>query len=238
MNTAMIKMMQICDSLFPIGAYTLSNGLETFVCQNRLTTVQDLEEYVAGFVQLLPYNDLGVMVLAYRHAKDMSFIEKLDELSLLYKTPMEVRNGSRRLCSRFLKLWEYIHAYQSLDTLKQLTEDVPPVGQAYNRVDGHHCRGNYAVAVGLYAREIGLPLEDAAAIYAYSLLTAIVTNAVKMVPLSQKDGQRILFDVQEKLPKVCEEAMQVSIDDLGIGGAEFDIAAMQHETLYSRLYMS
>lgn len=220
MNTALLKMIQICDSLFPIGAFTLSNGLETFVSNGKISTAEDLEQYINSYLQILPYNDLGVMYLSYMHAEDRNYIETLNQLSLIYKIPMEVRDGSRKLCSRFLKLWNHIKEYDSLREYQKLPE------------------GNYAIAVGLYAKEIGIAIEDAVSIYAYSLLTAMVTNAVKTVPLSQKDGQRILFEVQEKLPTVCEKTLQISMDDLGIGGTEFDIAAMNHEILYSRLYMS
>lgn len=220
MNTSILKMIQICDSLFPIGAFTLSNGLETFVNNGKISTAENLENYVKSYLQILPYNDLGVMALAYVHAGDKSYIETLNKLSLVYKIPMEVRDGSRKLCSRFLKLWDHIKEYDSLKEYQKLPE------------------GNYPIAVGLYAKEIGIAVEDAVSIYAYSLLTAMVTNAVKTVPLSQKDGQRILFEVQEKLPAVCERAIRVTMDDLGVGGTQFDIAAMNHETLYSRLYMS
>ena len=220
MNMAILKMIQICDSLFPIGAFTLSNGLETFVNNGQISSAENLEEYINSYLQILPYNDLGVMALAYAHAGDRSYIEMLNQLSLVYKIPMEVRNGSRKLCSRFLKLWDHIKEYDSLKEYQKLQE------------------GNYPIAVGLYAKEVGIAIDDAVSIYAYSLLTAIVTNAVKTVPLSQKDGQRILSEVQDKLPAVCERAIQVTMDDLGIGGTQFDIAAMNHETLYSRLYMS
>lgn len=35
---SLLQMIQISDSLFPIGAFTLSNGLETMVLQEKLTT--------------------------------------------------------------------------------------------------------------------------------------------------------------------------------------------------------
>lgn len=222
---ASLQMFQICDSLFPIGAFTLSNGLETFVCNGRLSTEEDLEQYISGMLQILPYNDLGVMLLAYTHAGDWDYIQELDELSLVLKSPMEVRNGCKKLCSRFLKIWEKLRDYTFLEAYqKQIKEK--------------QCQGNHAIAVGLYAKEIGLSPRVSASIYVYSLLSAMVTNAVKTVPLSQISGQRILNQAMEQIWDCVEKAEKVSMDDLGIGGTEFDIAAMNHETLYSRLYMS
>ena len=78
----------------------------------------------------------------------------------------------------------------------------------------------------------------AASIYTYSLLSAIVTNAVKTIPLSQMSGQKILNEMLKKIEVCIAEAKTVQLEDLGIGGTEFDIEAMNHEMLYSRLYMS
>lgn len=222
---ANLQMFQVCDSLFPIGAFTLSNGLETFVCNGRLRTDEDLEQYINSMLQILPYNDAGVMVLACEHAGDWEYIKELDAVSLALKNPMEVRNGSKKLCSRFLKIWEKLRDYKYLTNYQKL-------------IQNKSCQGNHAIAVGLYVKEIGLSAKEGAAIYVYSLLTAMVTNAVKIVPLSQISGQRILNQAIEQIAFCVDEAASISMEDLGIGGTEFDLAAMNHEILYSRLYMS
>lgn len=222
---SMLKMIQVSDSLFPIGAFTLSNGLETLVSHGRLASDADLEKYLDTWLALLPYQDLGCMMLAGSHADDMAYLEQLDRLSLALKVPREVRTGSSKLCSRFLKLWEKIHDYAH-------------IGAYCESIKNGRCLGNHAIAVGLYVKDIGLPLEDGAAVYAYSLLAAVVTNAVKTVPLSQISGQRILAQNLERIGDCVERAAGLSMEELGIGGTGFDIAAMQHETLYSRLYMS
>lgn len=224
-SLSVLQMIQISDSLFPIGAFTLSNGLETFVDRQRLASNQELEKYLQSYLAILPYNDLGVMLLAYQYAEDKEFIRRLDALSMALKIPQEVRNGTQKLCRRFLKLWSEIRQYPDLQWYQQ-------------QIGEKQCMGNHAVAVGLYSHEIGLSREEAGAIYSYSLLTAIVTNAVKTVPLSQIAGQKILHQMLERVPDAVEKALQISLDELGIGGTEFDIAAMNHEMLYSRLYMS
>ena len=100
------------------------------------------------------------------------------------------------------------------------------------------CIGDHSIAVGLYAREIGLEQELAGAVYVYNLITSIVTNAVKTVPLSQIAGQQILNQALEQVEECVAKAKEVEKEDLGVGGTQMDIADMNHETLYSRLYMS
>lgn len=224
-SLSILQMIQVSDSLFPIGTYTLSNGLETFVCKGKLKSEQDLTEYLESYMEILPYNDLGTMILAYDHSQEEDYIWKLDEYSMALKNPMEIRSGTRKLCSRFLKTFEKIAVYHKL--------------QQYGEwIENGRCQGNHAIAVGLYAKEIGLTREVAASIYTYSLLSAIITNAVKIIPLSQMSGQKILNEKLDKIEECIAEGTKIQMEDLGVGGTEFDIEAMNHEMLYSRLYMS
>ena len=56
-----LYMLQICDSLFPIGAFTLSNGLETFVQRGMIAAPEDLQRYLADYLAIAPYQELGAM---------------------------------------------------------------------------------------------------------------------------------------------------------------------------------
>lgn len=227
-DTVILKMFQVCDSLFPIGAFTLSNGLETMVVTGQIANTDDLSDYLESQLQILPYNDLGVMKLAYQYADDEDYIARLDSVSRAIKTPMEMRLGSKKLCSRFLKTWAKIDHYPRLEKYEKMIRQSE---------DGL-VQGSYPIAVGLYVREICIDIYTAMEIFSYSILTAIVTNAVKAVPLSQIDGQRILYGLQDKISDLCIKTKMIELDMLGIGGIEFDIAAMNHEMLYSRMYMS
>lgn len=220
-----LQMMQVSDSLFPIGAFTLSNGLETFVEKGILSSEEDLGEYISNYMEIFPYNDLATMMMAYQHGDDIEYIRKLDHLVFVMKMPQEIRNGCTKLCRRFLKIWNQIRVY-------------PRIRKYDMEIQTKRCYGIHGIAIGLYAKEIGFPIKEAAAVYSYSQLSAIVTNAVKLVPLSQIAGQRILNQSLNKIEECVSIAENLSMEDLGISGTAFDIAAMNHETLYSRLYMS
>lgn len=221
----LLRMMQVSDSLFPIGAFSLSNGWETLVQQGKLSSQEQLQEYTESYLQILPYGDMGTMMLACANAKNQRYLTELDALSIALKGPREVRDGSRKLCSRFLKLWRQIHSYELLEWYEAA-------------IKTGICLGNHAIAIGLYASDIGLQPEEAGLFYGYSLLSAIITNVVKTVPLSQIAGQRVLHEKIPALLECVQKAKETKLEDLGISGVEFDLAAMNHETLYSRLYMS
>ena len=71
-----------------------------------------------------------------------------------------------------------------------------------------------------------------------SMSNDAVNHTAKLVPLSQLDGQAALAEIIVHIPETARLAMNVDADELGIGGAGFDLRSMEHEKLYSRIYIS
>jgi urease accessory protein len=66
----------------------------------------------------------------------------------------------------------------------------------------------------------------------------MVTNCVKTIPLSQTAGQQILAGCYSCFQEILREVLELTIDDLCLSAPGFDIRGIQHEKLYSRIYMS
>lgn len=220
-------MLQVCDSYFPIGAFTLSNGLETYIQKTLISDVYGLNKYLKSFLTIFPYNDLGFMGYSKKFSdnNDISDILELDLLCSATKTPKEVRQGSIKTCARFIKAQEYIKSSPMLLEYKKM-------------IDNRKCEGHYCIALGIFTKEKSIDLKLAMAMYTYTTLSAIVNNTAKMVPLSQMAGQKSLNEILVQIPNVVEKAINIDYNELGISGVGFDIRASQHEQLYSRLYMS
>ena len=90
----------------------------------------------------------------------------------------------------------------------------------------------------LYANALLIPKADALTGFYYNAAAGFVTNCVKLIPLGQQDGQEILFSLQPLIKKLVENTMQPNKELIGLCCTGFDIRCMQHEQLYSRLYMS
>lgn len=221
-TAGLMSILQICDSLFPVGAFTLSNGLETYVQKDIITSPQGLEEYLHSYISVLPFNELGAAAIAY--SADEKTLCRLDEVYSAAKAPFEIRSGSEKVTRRFFKICT-AEGESAAGHYRQLTED-------------GICKGHQCIAYGLYMHDSGISLSEGLAVYGYSICSAIVTNCVKLVPLSQLAGQKILNTAFELISQAAEKAVGTSIDDIGISGAGFDLRAMQHERLYSRQYMS
>lgn len=221
-TAGLLHILQICDSLFPVGAFTLSNGLESYIQKGLITSPEGLEEYLHSYISILPYNELGAAAIAY--SADETTLGRLDEIYSASKAPFEIRSGSEKVTRRFFKIFEgSVHSFTG--KYRRLTEE--------GLYRGHQC-----IAYGLYMRDCGIELSQGLTVYGYSICSAIVTNCVKLVPLSQLAGQRILNQSFDLISQNAEKAACTDINEIGISGAGFDLRAMEHERLYSRQYMS
>ena len=221
-----LKILQSVDAFFPVGAFTLSNGLEDYVLRERIGSEEDLGEYLNSFLQTFPYQDLGIMSLAYRNAGNREYLAVLDAVAAAVKGAKEIRLGSIRMCSRYVKAREAMG--DCTGELRWYKEQIKE----------KKLLGFMPAALGLYAAELGFPQEEALTMYGYSSLSAIVNNAVKLVPLSQMAGQRVLFESLERLEHAVNQAVAVELSDIGISGTAYEVHCMNHEHLYSRQYMS
>lgn len=222
-------LLQINDSLFPIGGYSHSYGLETYVQKGLVSDSSQAEEYIRrrlGYSFL--YTDLLAVRLAYKSAchKSIEELEALENILEASRVPFELRDASRRLGSRFIKTLEKM----------DLTFDFTYL-QAYfsgreKRTLCHPC------AYGAVCACAGVALKDALLNYLYAQASAMVTNCVKLIPLSQSEGQRILADLYPLFEEILSLVREAGLEMLCVSAPAFDLRSIQHETLYSRLYMS
>ncbi|MDR1059987.1 MAG: urease accessory protein UreF [Clostridiales bacterium] len=99
-------------------------------------------------------------------------------------------------------------------------------------------RVSHAVAYGVFCASLGIDRQSAMAAYLYAQAAAMATNCVKTIPLSQTDGQAILAGLRPLFGELLGALAALGEDDLCRGAPGLDIASMQHERLYSRLYIS
>jgi urease accessory protein len=96
----------------------------------------------------------------------------------------------------------------------------------------------YAVAVAVAASAAGIDEESALAAFLQALGANLVSAAVRLVPLGQTDGQRVLAGLVARLPAIVGRARQATLEDLGTATAMVDWTSAQHETQYTRLFRS
>jgi urease accessory protein len=94
----------------------------------------------------------------------------------------------------------------------------------------------YPVALGALAAAHAVPEDDAAIGLLHAFSANLVSAAVRLVPLGQTAGLRILAALAPVLADIAAETANATLDDIGGACFRSDIAAMRHETQYTRLF--
>src|SRR5690606_2799529 len=225
---SLIKVLHITDPTLPIGGFSHSNGLETYVQQNLVNSPSTVQEFVESMLKNnYKYNDGLAVKLAYDFTveKNLDEILKLNNECHALKTPREIREGSQKLGTRLIKIYVALL-------------DDPFLNELSNHLEKKKIEGHYAVMFGMVTSILKIDLEKAVCAFLYNAALGMVTNAVKLVPLGQTDGQQIIFNLQGLIEKLTLETLELDRDLLGVCNTALDIKCMQHEHLYSRLYMS
>ncbi|CEQ10296.1 urease accessory protein UreF [[Clostridium] sordellii] len=229
MNKNIFILLQINDALFPIGAYSHSYGLETYIQKNIVKDIDTVFKYLkCNLKTTILYTELLSISLAYDYAKDnkLNEIIRLEEIINASKIPSEIRLASQKLGSRFSKTVEAIE----ISTKGQIFNDYIKASK--------EIQPTHSVAYGVFCSAVGIEKIKAIEGFLYSYTSSTITTCVKSIPLSQTHGQRLLYKSYEIFEEILSILPSLTLKDLCISTPGFDIRCMQHETLYSRLYMS
>jgi len=227
-SLSMLHLLHLCDSALPIGSFSHSAGLETYVQQGLITDKVKAKEFVtAQLSQNIFFTDAALVSFAYDAAgnNDYSEIGRLDELCTAVKLPEETRLASNKLGTRLLKVFQYDASHVLINDYKQ--------GINEHRIAGHYC-----IAFGMIAHALEIDKQEALTGFYYNAASGFITNAVKLIPLGQQEGQEILVSLFPMIASLVEQSISPDKEMIGFCCAGFDIRSMQHQELYSRLYMS
>lgn len=230
MSDNLFYLLQINDALFPIGGYSHSQGLETYIQKGIVHDQASAAQYLRQKLRwsIAPTELLAVRLIHEQAgAPDLPGILRIENILEASRIPAEQREASRKMGARFAK------------TMGKLKLPIPPKNifhQYLQAKDGKAVNHCCIYSVFCAAMEIGL--DEALAHYLYAQTSAIVTNCVKTVPLSQSAGQKLLSGCYPCMEELLQQSKEQTEDDLCLSAPGFDIRGIQHERLYSRIYMS
>jgi urease accessory protein len=224
----LLNLLHLSDPTLPIGGFSHSAGLETYVQLGIVKDVHSAKEFVVEMLtKNLQFNDAAFMSLAFDAIQNNDFdtFLALDNDCNAVKLPKEMRQASQKMGMRLLKNFEPLIANEFASNY---------LSQIKNKT----AFGHYCLAFGLCASVFKVNKKDALIGFYYNAAVGFMTNSVKLIPLGQQDGQLLLYSLQPIINELAEKTLHPNKDLLGLCCAGFDIRSMQHEQLYSRLYMS
>ncbi len=224
MNTeqaSLPRLFQLISPSLPIGAYSYSQGIEWAAERGWIGNVDELRDWLAGLMQNSQrYLELPLLLrlLAAWKGGDLEAVARWNDLLLASRETRELRLEERQRAKAFLRI------------LESLDPDIVPL-QRDLLVTQHAV---YALACARW----GIGDELAAHGLVWSWLENLVLAAVKILPLGQSEGQRVLLALADDIPQLLADARQVEDDAIGAGSQAQAIASAAHESQYTRLFRS
>lgn len=221
-SLAALRLWQLISPTLPVGAYAYSQGLEYAIDTGWVRDEADTAQWIEGLVMhSLARLDIPVLARLYRawQQQDNAQTEQWNCFLLASRESAEILAEDRHLGSALLTL---------------LTDLEPEPGQHWNR----DTPTSYAAMFALAAQHWEIPLQDCASGYIWSWCENQVAAAIKLVPLGQTAGQRMLSRLITMIPDAVQLGLSLNDDDIGVVSQGLGIASALHETQYSRLFRS
>ncbi len=221
-GTALLRLLNLTSPALPIGGFHFSQGLEDAVERGLVHDAASAGDWIAGLAEhALGTLDLPLLLRLHSAWTDKSTarVWRLSARLIASRETAELRAEDRHLGSALARvLIEH-----------GINEAKPWVS---------HVDASHAALFALAAARWDICAPDAATGYLWSWCENQVLAAIKLVPLGQSAGQRLLGQLIQRIPDIVETAAGIDDDDIGIASPMQGIASARHESQYSRLFKS
>ncbi|MGH8658954.1 MAG: urease accessory protein UreF [Gammaproteobacteria bacterium] len=222
MASARFRLWQLLSPTLPIGAYAYSQGLEYAVGAAWVREERDVKDWIEGQAKsVLGMLDVPVLARLYRawSEGDARALEYWSRFLLAARESSELLAEERNLGTALAKL-------------------LLALGVERARAWCGASHTSYAAMFALGTWQWDIPVEEAAEAYVWTWCEKQVAAAVKLVPLGQTAGQRLLWPLADIIPQVVERALVLKDEQIGGLAPGLGIASALHEVQYTRLFRS
>lgn len=220
-GSGLLRLLAWLSPAFPTGGFAWSHGIEWAVEAGDVTDAASLGAWVEDVLRHgTGHNDAILLRLAHRAAHDPEALVAVAELALAAQPSRE--------------RWAESVGQGDAFCLAAAPWGAWPLPALAARV-GHV---PYPVAVGALAGAHGIAEDDATLGILQAFAANLISAAVRLIPLGQSAGLSVLAALAPTLLAVAAETRTAGPDDLGGACFRSDLAAMRHETQYTRLFRS
>jgi urease accessory protein len=214
-TTGLLRLQAWMSPAFPTGGFAYSHGLEWAIECGDIPNAPALQVWLADVLRHgAGRTDAILLRHAHRAAGDLSALRALAELAAATAPGRERRDESLNQGRAF------VLAGDAWGTV--MAPDDPA----------------YPIAVGTTAGTHGIDDDATTAAFLQTFATNLISAAVRLIPLGQTAGLHVLAALEPIILDTAEATRDATLDDLGGCSFRSDLAAMRHETQYTRLFRS
>jgi urease accessory protein len=221
-----IALLHLCDSLFPIGGFGYSDGLEAATTAGLVEMPSDLQAWLDVCLDEVVGRTDGPAVLrawSEFERRDWDALCELDAEITAMRASSATRRSSRAMGLRLVTTWNALYPDRRLEHLLDLAR-VQNLGPAL------------PIGFGCVCASAGVGTHDAGAAFAYTRLASTTSAALRLMRIGQTDAHARLARTLERVPEVVE-AMATRARPESFTPA-MDLATMAQQYLHSRLFRS
>jgi urease accessory protein len=126
---------------------------------------------------------------------------------------------------------------QTLRILRDLSPD-PFITRFAAETESQAAPCHHPVVFGIASAALNWPPEETTSAFLYSTSALIVGASLRLLPLGQLAGQRILWSLGPLIATLARAVQDKTEDDISSFTPEIEIAAMRHESLDARMFRS
>jgi len=222
---ALYRLMAWLSPAYPIGAFSYSCGIEWAVEAGDIKDAETLRRWLAVMLgEGGGFCDAVFFAHAHRAtaAGDDAALRAVAELAAAFVPSKE----------RFLETTAQGRAFVEATRAAWPCPALARFEAAWN--------GPVAlpIAVGVACAGHGVACETALPAFLHALVANWISAGVRLIPLGQTDGQRVLAAFEETVAATAMRALATPLDGVGSAAFRADLATMRHETQYTRLFRS
>ena len=224
-DLSLVTLLHLCDSLFPVGAYGHSDGLEAATAAGRVSTGADLGAWMrASLAETFARTDGPALAAAWRAFGEYRWVvvDAVDAESHALRPSSTARQASRSMGARLVGTWRRLRPDERLTAYDARRVAPGPT---------------LPVAFGLVCASADIALDAALTGYAYSRLAASASAAMRLVAVGQHEAHGLLAETLRLVPAAVTGIVD-GAPALSAFAPALDLAAMSQQYVHSRLFRS
>ncbi|NES73196.1 MAG: urease accessory protein UreF, partial [Okeania sp. SIO2D1] len=227
----LLCLLQLASPALPVGAYSYSEGIEVLVTTGKISDYDSLKNWLIdslkfGSIRL----EAALIVRAYleTNSGNLPLLNNWNNWATAVKETEELRLQSLQMGRTLIRLFMNIQPDVSTELMSFVQKKL--------ETETDFC--NFAIAYGLISASWQIEIETAILGYLHSWATNLVNAGVKLIPLGQTVGQKLLWELQNQIVLSAKEILKLKDDELNSCSWGLSLASMAHEVQYTRLFRS